>query len=404
MTKKLIKIGAGKGKLLGVTNKYLESLGFEPIDKKSRQLIHHFTSERYELEVTLLRWEDIKRYTNNFDMIVYGADQWLESGSKSMIALRYFEQENCRLSLMVPKEKADMPLSYFRTRKIATGYRKLLKEYVGIQDESLIVDMSGSVEAAIGLDWAESIFDVVESGATAKEHGLIERKTYINFGAILATSKPEIIPVLADLGLIDKLTDGYTIAFDGVDGSGKSSLAKYFVQKGLGDGRPTVLVCPYSGSIGTSAKSLLDSGYVAEWADSIGKNHWRPPVAVNGVYDRSILTFLTELIKEGLTGREIADVVNSWKELPRVIFYCHADYDTLRKRVSARGSDMDEYDTDVSLKQYIGLYNKAAECAVNMGINVVSINTDRSINESIDEIKGVLNRILKGREGKVNDD
>lgn len=387
MERKLIKIGAGKGKLLGVTNNYLKQLGFSEIDKKSRQLIHTFDSAdgKYTLEVTLLRWEDIKRYRNNFDLIIFGADQWLESGSKSMVALKYFEQENCRLSLMVPKEKADMPISYFMSKKIATGYRQLLKEYVGVNDDNLIVDMSGSVEAAIGLGWAESIFDVVESGTTAKEHGLVEYKTYIRFGAILATSRPEIIPMLSDLGLIEKLGDGKSIAFDGVDGSGKSSLAKHFVQRGLNNGSPTVLVCPYSGSIGIRAKELLDSGYVEEWANVVGKNHWRPASNVNEVYDRSVMTFITEFIKAGKTAEDVTAALVSWGKLPSIVYYCKADYETLHKRVNSRGN-MDEYDTDDALKEYMDLYDKAADMLRSMWINVVEIDTSKNIEESISEV------------------
>ena len=141
--KPVIRIGAGKGKLLNITDKFLSRLGLEPIEQ-NRKLIHYRESKDYILEICLLRWEDIKTYANEFDMIIYGCDQWLESGKKSMIALDYFEQKNCRLSLLVPENKKDYPLSYFKEHKIATGYPELAKNYIGLNADNLVV-MTGSV-------------------------------------------------------------------------------------------------------------------------------------------------------------------------------------------------------------------------------------------------------------------
>ena len=202
----VIKLGAGKGKLLPVLQEYLRSLGLPEIEE-SRKLVHTIETPKYILEVTLLRWEDIKRYSHKFDMIIYGSDQWLESGHKSMVSLRYFEQKNCRISLLVKKELANKPFKYFKERKVATSYENLAKEYLGIRQEN-IVKISGSVEAAVLLDWADSIFDVIETGKSAKENELVEYKTFIKFGAILATKKVEKIQLFEELGLIEKQEKG----------------------------------------------------------------------------------------------------------------------------------------------------------------------------------------------------
>ena len=130
---------------------------------------------------------------------------------------------------MVRKEQKNMPIQYFRERKVATSYTNLAKEYLGIKQEN-IVKISGSVEAAVTLGWADSIFDVIETGKSAEDNGLVEYKPFVKFGAILATKKAEKIPLFEDLGLIKKQKKGKIIAFDGLDGSGKSTLAKYLVQ------------------------------------------------------------------------------------------------------------------------------------------------------------------------------
>ena len=285
--KPIIKLGAVKGKLIPVLQEYLKELELPPIENL-RKLVHTFEKENYILEVTLLRWEDIKRYCNKFDMIIYGSDQWLESGHKSMISLKYFKQENCRISLLVKEELKDMPFKYFKDRKVATSYVNLAKEYLGITEEN-IVEISGSVEAAVTLEWANSIFDIVETGKSAKENGLVEYKTFVKFGAILATKKAEKIQLFESLGLIKRQNKGKRIAFDGLDGSGKSTLAKYLVQNPIMNTNSTVLICPYSGRIGKQAKSLWEAGKYFEWATIIGKNHWRAPEYVNSVYDLSLI-------------------------------------------------------------------------------------------------------------------
>lgn len=390
MNKTLIKIGAGKGKLLNITNKFLSDLGLETIDSESRVLTHYRETEKYILKITLLRWEDIKEYANKFDLIIFGSDQWLENGKKSMIALKHFEQKNCRLSLLVPKSEADQPLRYFLENKIATGYPELAKSYMGISEEN-IVKMTGSVEAAIGLDWAMSIFDIVESGTTAKENGLIEYKTFVKFGAVMATCKPEKISMLRDLGIVEQQGKRRIIAFDGIDGSGKSTLAKHFVQTGLGDSNPIVLVTPYSGYIGRNAMPLLESGKDMDWALMVGQNHWRPTVDVNMVYDRSILTCLTELIKAHRTDEEIKTVIDSWKPLPDKIIVCRAPVDVLLKRLERR-KDNDMYDNRVSLRQYVELYQAAVKKLKEFeDVDIKVLNTDEEMIKSIKKVEDMLN-------------
>lgn len=389
--KPIIKLGAGKGKLLPVVQEYLKSLGLPKIEN-TRKLVHKYETEKYILEVTLLRWEDIKRYSSQFDIIIYGSDQWLESEQKSMISLQYFEQKNCRISLMVKKELKDMPFSYFKQRKVATSYVNLAKEYVGIKEEN-IVRISGSVEAAVTLGWADSIFDIIETGNSAKENDLVEYKTFVKFGAILATKKPEKIPLFEDLKLIKKQNKGKIIAFDGLDGSGKSTLAKYLVQNPIMNSNSTVLITPYSGYIGNQAKSLWDAGKYFEWATIIGKNHWKSPEYVNSVYDRSILTFMTDLIKENFSEEKIMEAIETWKPLPDILFLCDIQPEvSLERSQNRENQEQDEFDELKSLQQYYELYKKAAEFIIKHNLTkVVKLDASKSIEDILREIKKSIN-------------
>ncbi len=381
--KTIIKLVAGKGKLLPVVQEYLKNLGLPEIEN-TKKLVHRFETEKYILEVTLLRWEDIKKYSSQFDMIIYGSDQWLESGHKSMISLQYFEQKNCRISLMVKEDLKDMPFSYFKQRKVATSYVNLAKEYLGISEEN-IVEISGSVEATITLGWADSIFDIIETGNSAKENGLVEYKTFVKFGAILATKKPEKIPLFEGLGLIKKQNKGRIIAFDGLDGSGKSTLAKYLVQNPIMNSNSTVLIAPYSGYIGNQAKSLWDAGKYFEWATIIGKNHWKAPEYVNSVYDRSILTFMTDLIKENFSDEKIIEAIRCWEPLPDILFLCSIKPEVALKR---QKQEDDEFDELKSLQEYYELYKKATEFVIKYNLTkVVPLDSSKSIEDILNEVK-----------------
>lgn len=381
--KPVIKLGAGKGKLLPVLQQYLKQLEIPKIEN-SRKLVHRFEKDNYILEVTLLRWEDIKRYAHEFDMIIYGSDQWLESGHKSMISLQYFEQKNCRISLMVRKEQKNMPIQYFRERKVATSYTNLAKEYLGIKQEN-IVKISGSVEAAVTLGWADSIFDVIETGKSAEDNGLVEYKPFVKFGAILATKKAEKIPLFEDLGLIKKQKKGKIIAFDGLDGSGKSTLAKYLVQNPILNSNSTVLITPYSGSIGSQAKSLWNAGKYFEWATIIGKNHWKAPENVNSIYDRSILTFLTDLINEKLPEERILEAIKTWEPLPDILFFCDIPPQISLER---RTQDKDQFDELKSLEKYYVLYKNAIDFVEKHNlVKIIKLNTNMPIEDCIKQVE-----------------
>ncbi len=393
--KPIIKLGAVKGKLIPVLQEYLKELGLPPIENL-KKLVHTFEKDNYILEVTLLRWEDIKRYCHEFDMIIYGSDQWLESGHKSMISLKYFKQENCRISLLVKKELKNMPFKYFKERKVATSYVNLAKEYLGIKEEN-IVEISGSVEAAVTLEWADSIFDIVETGKSAAENGLIEYKTFVKFGAILATKKAEKIQLFESLGLIKKQNKGIRIAFDGLDGSGKSTLAKYLVQNPIMNTNSTVLICPYSGNIGKQAKSLWDAGKYFEWATIIGKNHWRAPEYVNSVYDRSILTFSTDLINANYSDEKIIEAIKSWGPLPDVIFLCDLLPEIALERSEKRQDELqDQFDELESLRKYYELYQKAAAFIENKKLTkIVRLDSSKSVEELIRIVEKQLSCISK---------
>ena len=386
---KKIKIGAVKNNLITVLNDYLTSLGLKEITEQ-RVLTHSRILNNVELEISLLRWEDLKINKNYFDLIICGSDQWLESGHKSMAILQYFNQNNCRLSMLVKENDALKSIDYFEDKKIATSFPVLANNYLGIKKENIIY-MSGSVECSVQLKWADFIFDIVSTGNTAKKNGLVEYKKIFDIGAILATTKIEIIPFLSDVGLISKLNKRKIIAFDGIDGSGKSTLSKHFAQNKIG-GNPTILVCPYSGDIGSKAGSLLNNGKIIDWSVNVGLNHWRCNDHVSMVYDRNIMTCLTELINNNTPDDIIKKVINYWEPLPDIIFYCFVDLKTVLGRASSR-TNKDIYDDEDQIKKYHELYEKAyLYIKEKTNINIVKINTSNELMNTISNVEEQLSK------------
>lgn len=387
-SKTIITIGAVKGRLQKVLHKYIESLGITIPEINSRLLVYDIETPKYILRINLLKWKDITKNDDKFDLVIYGADKWLENSNKAFVALKHFEQNDCRMSILVPKELKEYPLSYFLERNIATTYPNVLKQNYDVNDRQ-IVEMEGSVEASIKLGWANSIFDVVETGETANVNGLVEHTEVVKFGAVLATARIDKIPLFVNLGLIEPVSDKISIAFDGIDGSGKSTLAKNVVQTGLFRNSQVVLVEPFSGKVGKDAFSLWKDAKYLLWAEIVGKQHWTARNVVNTVYDRSILTALVDNLQKGK--EDIAlKVIKAWEPLPDILFYCKISAQIAYERNMQR-AEHDEFECLASLQYYEKKYEEAVEfLKAHTNIKVIEIDASKPTKISLEKVKEIL--------------
>ena len=291
------------------------------------------------------------------------------------------------MSILVPESLKEYPLSYFLNRKIATTYPNVLKQNYHIKEDN-IVEMEGSVEASIKLGWADSIFDVVETGETAFVNGLVEHTEVVKFGAVLATARIDKLPLFINLGLTESINQKISIAFDGIDGSGKSTLAKILVQNGLFRNSQVVLVEPFSGRVGKDAFSLWKDKKYLLWAKIVGKQHWSARNIVNTVYDRSVITALVDNLSA--SKENLIQIIEAWKPLPDILFYCKIDAKIAYER-NLKRKFHDEFENLESLKKYEMLYDKAVEfLKSNTDIRVVEIDASYSTRETIESIKRIL--------------
>lgn len=96
---------------------------------------------------------------------------------------------SCRISLAVPKTVDYNGIEWFEGKRIATSYPVILRKYLdeqGIHAE--IHTIAGSVEVAPAVGMADAIFDIVSSGGTLVQNGLVEvEKVFFSEAVLIAT-------------------------------------------------------------------------------------------------------------------------------------------------------------------------------------------------------------------------
>jgi hypothetical protein len=170
-------------------------------------------------------------------------------------------------------------------------------------------------------------------------------------------------------------------------------LARRLVQGGLWNDRLAVLVSPYSGDVGRAADDLRKAGMLADWAGVVGRNHWRAPRQISAVYDRSLLTCLTDLLDAGVPEALMARVAETWKPYPHVTFLCTAPTPVSIQRIAERGGPRDEFSTCEVVERYQTLYRRAAEHArEKLGMTVVELDTTQPLEATLQTVKDTLAR------------
>lgn len=163
----------------------------------------------FPLEVLYLRDDDIPQAVamHVADIGIVGENEVAESGQDVDTAMQ-LGFGSCRISLAVPKSVDYTGLDWFNNRRVATSYPEILKRYFaqkGIQ--ARIHKIAGSVEVAPAVGMADAIFDIVSSGGTLTQNGLVEvEKVFYSQAALIANKHLD-----ADkLQLLDKLKLRFT--------------------------------------------------------------------------------------------------------------------------------------------------------------------------------------------------
>jgi ATP phosphoribosyltransferase len=180
-----LRIAITKGRLQDQSVEMFEKMGLDcsPIKNPGRRLIHSIPD--YPLDAVLAKAPDVITYVEHgvCDLGIVGKDTILEQG-KSFYEVLDLGFGKCRFALAV-REGSDFYGTY-KTRRIATKYPEVTRNFFEKKGMDVsIIKIEGSVELAPILDLADGIVDIVETGATLRENGLVPIEDVANLSARL---------------------------------------------------------------------------------------------------------------------------------------------------------------------------------------------------------------------------
>ena len=166
----------GKGRLANKTMELFEKVGItcaEMKDKDSRKLI--FVNEELKLKFFLAKGPDVPTYVEYgaADIGVVGKDTIMEENRRvyEVLDLGYGK---CKMCVCGP-ESAEKLLQHHEMIRVASKYPNIAKDYFYNKKHQTvdIIKLNGSVELGPIVKLADVIVDIVETGSTLKENGLV---------------------------------------------------------------------------------------------------------------------------------------------------------------------------------------------------------------------------------------
>ena len=171
-----LTIALAKGRLAEKAMEMFEAIGIscdEMKDKASRKLI--FVNEDLGVRFFLAKANDVPTYVEYgaADIGIVGRDTILEEGRK-LYEVMDLGVGKCRMCVCGP-ESARERLEHHELIRVATKYPNIAKDYFYNQKYQTveIIKLNGSIELAPIVGLSEVIVDIVETGSTLWENGLM---------------------------------------------------------------------------------------------------------------------------------------------------------------------------------------------------------------------------------------
>ena len=176
-----------KGRLSDETTELLREIGIDLDDSHRKFLLQ---APNFPLELLYMRDDDIPQVVSDGTAAlgIVGLNEVVERGLPVQLVKR-LGFSTCRLSLAVPKNAGYDGPDWFRGKRIATSYPRILGDWLkekGIDAKVQVI--TGSVEVAPAAGIADAIFDIVSSGGTLVANGLVEVEKVFYSEAVLISS------------------------------------------------------------------------------------------------------------------------------------------------------------------------------------------------------------------------
>jgi ATP phosphoribosyltransferase len=202
-----IKIALTKGRLEKFAIGIFENIGIDctELKDKGRKLIFH--SNNSDIDFVLVKATDVLTYVEQgaVDIGIVGKDTLLEY-NKDFYEVADLNVGKCKFAVASLPE-TNLYEGYNR-KKIATKYPHVASTYFrkkGIDVE--IIKIEGSVELAPILHLADAIVDIVETGDTLRENGLVVKEEICDISARMIVNIASMKMKQEEIGdIIKKLT------------------------------------------------------------------------------------------------------------------------------------------------------------------------------------------------------
>ena len=190
-----------KGRLSDESTSLLREIGIDLDDSHRKFLLE---APNFPLELLYLRDDDIPQVVSDGTAAlgIVGLNEVVERGLPVEI-VKKLGFGACRLSLAVPKGAGYDGPEWFRGKRIATSYPRILSDWLkekGIDAKVQVI--TGSVEVAPAAGIADAIFDIVSSGGTLVANGLQEvEKVFFSEAVLISSGKlsPEGEEILREM-------------------------------------------------------------------------------------------------------------------------------------------------------------------------------------------------------------
>ncbi|EPY2275092.1 ATP phosphoribosyltransferase [Clostridium sporogenes] len=210
---KKVKIALTKGRLQKKAIEIFKTINIntKELEDKGRKLIFNCKNEEYDIELFLVKAKDVETYVEYgaADIGVVGKDTLMET-NKEFYEVLDLNVGKCKFALAALSSfKLDQG---YNKKKIATKYPQIAREYFrkkGMDVE--LIKIEGSVELGPIVGLADAIVDIVETGNTLRENGLvvvediceISARMIVN-KASMKTKRDEIIKIIENVSKVIK--------------------------------------------------------------------------------------------------------------------------------------------------------------------------------------------------------
>jgi len=186
----ILKMALAKGRLLEPSLALLRTSGAAVAEPATNRKLLVPSSDG-SLSVLFVKPADVPVYVESgaADVGITGTDVLRETEADVLepLALGF---GRCRLVVASPTEVPYPALTGGVTPRVATKYPRLTRAFfaetgLGVQ----VIAVSGSVEVAPLLGLSHWIVDLVDTGRTLRENGLVERAQILDVGAVLVVNR-----------------------------------------------------------------------------------------------------------------------------------------------------------------------------------------------------------------------